>query len=874
MKISPPKRAHQFLRWFCREDYLEEIEGDLMEVFEKQYENSPRKANRQFICSVIRYFRPGFIKSFKNSFQPDSFAMYRNYFKIAWRNLLRQKMYSSIKIGGFALGIAACLLIALFVKQELSFDQHYRNGDRIFRLLRESGRGAGLHFPSLLAEVIRKEYPEIEKAGHILQNFGAGSNEVRRTDATESTHEEGLIFADQEMLQILEVPFIKGDAENALMQPNTMVITQNKAEKYFPNGDAIGKQLIMNNDSTRIYTVTGVVKDCPASSHLQYDFVMTLYQKEFWPGERDNWGLGNYIVYLRVKPGTEITKTEKKLSRLLDKYFLPGVEGQNAKDWVKSLHFKLQPIDDVYINRAGLVGDGVPHGDLRFIWLFASIAVFILLIATINFINLATARSANRAKEVGLRKVVGSRRINLIKQFLTESLAYSFFSFVLGFALAWLALPAFNQLVAKSLVFPWSSWWLMPSLVVGTFVVGLLAGIYPSFYLSSFKPVQVFKGAVSLGSRGSGTRGSLVVFQFAISVILIIGTIVIDKQMKYVLNTKLGYDKDQVLLLESTNTLGDKTSVFKNKLLRLHDVKYVSVSGFLPIEGTRRNNSGMWKAGKDEEDRVQQSQHWNVDVDYLKTFGIRLLNGRDFSEKIASDSQAVIINQSMADALQLTDPIGQHVKTFAGEWTVIGVVEDFHYQSMKEKIMPMGIYLGKSQQTISVKLNTGNMQEAIASISKVWEKFSPNQTIRFSFLDQSYAKMYDDIKRMGWIFAAFATLAIIVACLGLFALSAFMVEQRRKEISIRLVLGASLNSIFQLLTKNFLRLVMISLVIAAPVAWYAMHMWLQDYAYKTEINWQIFAIAGLMAVMIALVTVSYQAIRAALMKPAESLRTD
>ena len=414
--------------------------------------------------------------------------MFKSYFKIGWRNLSRHKMYSAIKIGGFAVGIAACLLIGLYVKQELSYDQHYANSERIYRLLRLSTfrgeAGIGVHFPAPLAEVLRQEYPEFDKVGHCIQGFGAGSNEVRRTDEIESTHEEGLIFVSQEMLDILEVPFIAGNSQRALTVPNTIVITQRKAEKYFPHGDAIGKQFILNNDVNRQYTVTGVVKDFPVTSHLQYDFLMTLAGKEFWPGEQVNWKNSNYIEYVRVRPGTNIANTEKKLSRLLNKYFLPAAENAQAIDWLKSFRFKLQPVNDIYINRAGLQWDSVPHGEIRYIWLFGSIAVFMLLIACINFVNLSTAKSANRAKEVGLRKAVGSQRGSLMKQFLTESLVFSFFSFALGLLLAYALSPAFNLLVAKSLSFPWSSSWLFPSLVVGAVVVGLLAGIYPSFYLS------------------------------------------------------------------------------------------------------------------------------------------------------------------------------------------------------------------------------------------------------------------------------------------------------------------------------------------------------------------------------------------------------
>jgi putative ABC transport system permease protein len=880
---NPPRLFLRFFRWFCHPELKATIEGDLIELYnEKLNASTKHKADFRFIIDVLLLFRPGIIRPIGNYQPSNNMAMFRNYFVISWRSMTRQKMYSAIKVGGLAAGIAACLLIALYIQRELSYDKHYAEGDRIYRIVRESTfkgeHGIGVHFPAPLANALQEDYPDFEKVGHYNDGeyFGAGSNELRRAEHPESTHEEGFVFMNQPLLDILELHFIQGSPEHALTEPNTIVITRRKAVKFFPGEDPLGKLIILNNDDSRLFKVTGVIEDFPTRSHLHYDFLMTLAGREFSPGEQTNWRNSNYIDYVRVRPGTNIPAVEAKLAAVLKKYFLPYTlkSGADAEEigWLNSFSFKLQPVKDIYINREG-INDSLEHGDIRYIWLFGSIAGFILLIACINFINLSTAKSANRAKEVGLRKVVGSARGNLIRQFLTESLLYSFFSFALGLALAYLLLPYFNNLIAKSLNFPWKEVWLLPVLVSAAILVGIIAGLYPSVYLSSFKPVHVLKGNVSRGSKNSTTRSLLVVFQFTVSIVLIIGTIVISRQMNYILTKKVGFDKEQMLILQGTHTLGDNIVVFKNELVRLADVNHATISGFLPVSGSKRNNGGMWKEGMPEEDRVS-SQHWAVDHDYIKTMGFTIIDGRDFSFEIPSDSQAMIINKSMVTALGLDNPIGEHLFNWKGKWTVIGVVEDFHFESMKQTIQPMAMYIGRSPNTISVKVNTADMASAIQSISKLWKKFSPHQPIRFTFLDQRYARMYDDVKRTGNIFTSFALLAIVVACLGLFALSAFMVEQRGKEISIRLILGASVKSIFKLLTQNFIALVLISFIVAVPIAWYLMQKWLQDYVYKIAIGWEIFALAGALALMVALLTVSYQSLRAAATNPVDNLKSE
>jgi putative ABC transport system permease protein len=805
--------------------------------------------------------------------------MLKNYFIIAWRNLSRQKIYSSIKIGGFALGVAACLLIALFISDELSYDRYIPNENRIYRVVRDLNKNGdhiiGTSFPAPFAKALKEEFPEVERAGRLNQFelWGAGSNELRRADKTMNTYEEGFSYADQGFLDMLQIPMVYGNRTHLLDEPGTIVISKRKADIYFPNENPIGKTLILNNNVSKPYTVTGVM-DFPSHSHFQSDFLLTL-EGGFYPGEQTNWRSSSYYTYVMLRPGTDIARLEAEFSVITRKYIIPSQQQDgyaDAEKLAERMSYRLQPVNDIYLRSAGI--DALTHGDIRFVWLFGIIAGFILVIASINFINLSTARSANRAKEVGLRKTIGSNKVNLIGQFLTESVVYGVLSFVLGIFLAEVLLPYFNMLSAKSMAIPWASWWwLLPLLLISSVVIGILAGLYPSFYLSSFQPINVLKGSLSRGSKRSTMRSALVVFQFTISIILIIGTLIIYRQFGYILNKKLGFDKEQVLLLHRANTMGDQVISFKNELVKLPEVKSVSVSGYLPISKTQRNGMAFWNEGKLKIDPPVYGQMWEVDHDYIKTMGMNIVEGRNFSvDKPTDYPNAIIINQTLAKELGLADPIGKRIQHQWHAFEVIGMVEDFNFESLKGEIGGLSLILGNSPNIVSVKVNTSDMSRTIHSITGVWDRFSPNQPIRYTFLDESFARMYGDVQRMGLIFSTFALLAIIIACLGLFALSSFMIVQRTKEIGVRKVLGASISNVVFILSKDFLILVVVSNVIAWPVAYYVMNKWLQDFAYRIHISWWMFLLAGGLALMISLLTIGWQAIRAATANPVESLR--
>lgn len=877
---NPPKWADKLLKRLIPDHVQEFVVGDLLEYYDLRLKSKGRfNANFYYLLDVISACR---LFALRRSTHSNTKTMFKYYFKLSWRNLVRQKVYSSIKIGGFALGIAATLLIALFVQDELSYDQSYTSQQQIFRVLNESTHPEHLErwssFPPPVKPALENEFPEIELVGRMINFdwFDAGNNQFRPVESKTNIYEEGFVYADPELLDILEIPMVYGD-HSALNNPNSMVISRAKADKYFPGQDPVGQQIVLNENMDRVYSIGGVMENPPSNSFFQFDFLITLTDREFWNGEQTSWGSWNYSVFLKLKQGADYQLLEEKLLLIRDDYIIPYNKergDQRAEDMAQYYRFDVQPVDEIHLY-SDKTHDNLKHGDISIVWLFGAIAVFILLLACINFINLSTAKSANRAREVGMQKVLGSLKSEIIRQFLTEAFLYTSIAFVIGLLIVFLTLPFFNSMADKSLFIPWGEWWLIPGLLGFLLVISIFSGLYPSFYLSTFQPIQILKGNLSHGAKNSNFRGSLVVFQFATSIILIICTIVTYRQMDFILNKKIGFDKDQVMLIQGANTLSSQSESFKNELMTLPSVTSVSYTDFLPITGTRRDGNSFWKEGKRKIDKGVGAQKWRVDEDYLKTMGMKLVQGRNFSSKMASDSTAIIINESMAKELALENPIDEIITNgFESDFHIIGVVEDFHFDSFKREVGPLSLAYGGSGSIMIVKFNADQPEQMLSQVNDVWEVFMPNQSIRYTFLDDSYARMYDQVSRTGKVFTLFAVLAIVVACLGLFALSAFMVEQRGKEISVRKVLGASITQIFGLLTSNFLKLVLISIVIAAPVGWFLMRQWLDDYAYHIDITWDVYVIAGLVSLIISLLTISSESLKAGLINPVKKLRSE
>lgn len=881
-EIHPPKWADVLLTWMCSERVIETLQGDLYELYLLRRKRSSKfQADFAFIGDVFSSIRPFALKGFKNS---NSNAMFKNYVKVAWRNLLKHKLYSSIKIGGLALGVGVCLLITVFVIDELSHDKAYADKDRIYRLINfwndPSDKGKWTAHQPMVGPLMKEQFPEVENSARLIPYTGwffAGDNQVRRTEKKQNKYEDGFAYADPELLEVLEVDMVLGSRSSALSKPNSIVISERKAELYFPGENPIGKTLILDEVKERPWSVGGVMKNPSSKNHLQFDFLLTLVEEEFWNGEQTNWCCSNYNTYIKTKPGVDPIDLQAKMTEKFKENYIPYLESQGSveMDEIESYWiYELQLVSDIYLYSSD-ISDRLKNSDIKIVYLFSAISLFILLLACINFINLSTAKSANRAKEVGLRKVVGSFRKDLIKQFLTESIVFTTLAVLIGFAIAWLLTPFFNSLSGKSLEIPFDQWWLYPSTLLFILMVGIISGIYPAFYLSSFRPIEVISGKVSRGAKTSTLRGVMVVFQFTCSMILIVASAVVHQQMQYILNKDLGYDKDHVIMIQGANTLEEKLDLFQNELSSITEVVSVSASNYLPITGTKRDQNEFWNEGMRTIDIGIGAQIWMVDDNYIETLGMRLLEGRDFESESVRDSTSVIINQTFARKLGLDDPVGKRIENHRPiPWTIIGVVEDFHFESVRGEIEPIALAVGRYGSIVPVKVRTNDMQATLSSITSVWENFMPNQPIRYSFMDDVYASMYEDVARTGSVFTAFSIIAILVACLGLFGLSAFMVEQRSKEISIRKVLGASVNVIFKLLTSNFMRLILVSLFLSIPISFYLMSQWLEDFEYRIDLSWTVFVFAGLIIAVIALLTISTESVKAATINPVKGLRSE
>lgn len=877
----------RFFRMYCNPHLVEDIEGDLVERFEiRASKKGQKKAKQLFIKDVFQLFRPGIIRPITGTQKLNQYGMLKNNMVIAKRQLLRHKMYSTIKIGGFAIGIAVCLLITLFIKNELSYDKHIPDHENLYRVVNNYNRDGEIirftWFAPPFAQAIQDDFPEVTLAGRTNEgnNFGAGKNNIRIEGDLQNRYEGDFIYADQQILDLFKFEMVYGNISEALAQPNTLVMTRKKADKLFPGENPVGKTVYINDNTDRPFKIGGVLEDLPTTGFFQFDFLWTLTGREFWDGEQASWESQNYQVFVKVNPGTDIQELNPRLSEIGTKYILPVEKrngNPNAEEEMKNMSFSLQPVTDIYLKSPD-INDVYQKSDIKYIWIFGIIAAFILGLACINFINLSTAKSANRAKEVGLRKTIGSYRSHLITQFLTESILYSLLSFVIAIGIASLALPYFNQLAGKELALPWSELWFVPAMFFSSVLIGVIAGLYPAFYLSSFKPAAVLKGKLSMGSKSGKLRNALVVFQFTASIVLIIGTFVVYQQMDFILNTKTGFDKEQVIQLRNTQAIRNQPDNFKAELLKTPEITSISISDYLPIAGTARNGNTWWKDGRTKIDAGKAGQNWEIDHDYIKTLGITLIQGRNFDREMRTDSASIIINQTMAQELGIQDnPLGAKLTNRSSNrniWTVIGIVEDFNYDLLTTPVRALAMRLGNSPSTTSILVDSQNMAATLGEIQEVWEEMAPNQPFIYEFMDQSFAKMYVGVERIRNILTSFAVLAIIIACLGLFGLSVFMVEQRSKEISVRLVLGAKISQVVGMLSFNFMKPIILALILATPIAWYMMNEWLNDFEYKIGMSIQLFVFAGVSALLIALLTISFQSLKAAFTSPAQGLRNE
>ncbi len=790
--------------------------------------------------------------------------MLKNYFKIAFRNLWKSKAFSFINIMGLALGLACSLLIMLWVIDEYKVNAFHKNGKQLYSIIERQYRDGQVDAffggPGVLADEMKRVLPEVQYATNYAWN------ELSTFEANNKIIKEDGNHAGQDFFKMFTYPLLEGSAETALLSPLDIAISKKMAEDFFGSpAEAIGKTIRFQNNKD--LKVTAVFDNVPKSSTAQFDYVLnweSFLEGNGWAKEWTNNGPQTFVM---LREGANAKAFEKKIARFLDKYN----KEQTAHSYIR---LGMQRYGDIYLHSNFDKNGELSGGRIQYVTLFSIVAIFILLIACINFMNLTTARSLKRAKEIGVRKVVGAVRFALIKQFIGEALFVVSIAVVISLAIVLLVLPSFNQLTGKQINIPFAdvTFWL--SIAGLLLVTGFISASYPALYLSSFKPVRVLKGSLKFSSSALWFRKGLVVFQFMLSIILIIGTIVVRKQVNYIQTANLGYDRENLLYIPIEGDLAARYNLFKNQSLQIPAVKGISCITQAPTQIENGTGGVNWE-GKDPNSDVSFS-YGSVGYDFIKTMHLQLKEGRDFSKDFPTDSVGYLINESALKMIGYKDPVGKPLTFWGKKGTIVGVLKDFHINSMHEAINPLILTFWENPDygDVLVRTTPGKTKEALANLEKICKQLNPKFPFTYKFSDEEYAKLYKSEQVVGQLANYFAFLAIFISCLGLLGLVLFTSEQRTKEFGIRKVLGASPVSLFNLLSREFLILVLIAMLIATPIAWIAMNKWLQDYAYQVTISWWMFVIAGLLAIVIALVTVSFQAIKASMINPVKSLRSE
>jgi len=787
--------------------------------------------------------------------------MFKNYFKVAFRNLFRNKGFSIINISGLAVGMASAMLILLWIQNEMSYDQFHEKKDRIYEAWNRASFSGKLNCwnttPKILSRTLEKDFPEVEQCVRVDwgSNFLFSIGEKRLTV-------QGRIV-DSNFLQVFTFPLLKGNPATLLNDMHSIVLTEKLAEKLFGNEDAMGKVIKIDNKDN--FTVTGILKDIPTNTRFDFEYLVPWSYMRYKGNDDANWGNNSTRTYVLLKPNASLASVNVKL-----KTFKPKYDKDDPK-WEMFIY----PLSRwrLYSSFTNGVEDG--GGLIQYVRLFGIIAAFILLIACINFMNLSTARSEKRAKEVGIRKVVGAQKGWLIGQFIGESVLLAFIAGIIAFGIVELVLTPFNNLIGEKVSIPYNNiyeWLAFLGFIIFT---GVLAGSYPAFFLSSFQPVKVLKGTFQKVNALITPRKVLVVLQFTFAIILIICTIIVKQQIDYARERETGYNKNNLIYHFMTGDIEKNYLLIKNELLSSGVAASVTKTS-APITESWSDGWGQEWEGKDPNDKTD-FYRYNEDENLGVTAGLTFIQGRDFDLKqFSTDSTGVILNESALAVMKFKNPLGKIIKDNGQDWHVVGVIKDFILTSPYEPTRPMLIYGAKAWfNTILIKFNDKNSTAAnLKKAEGIFKKYNPEYPFEYKFVDEEYARKFENEKKIGTMAAVFAALTIFISCLGLFGLATYMAENRIKEIGVRKVLGASVAGITTLLSKDFLKLVLVSFVIAAPVAWWAMNAWLKDYSYRVDIQWWVFVMAGLLSVLIALFTISYQAIRAAVANPAKSLRTE
>jgi putative ABC transport system permease protein len=785
-----------------------------------------------------------------------------NYLKIAFRNLLRHKAFSLINITGLAIGMTCSIFILLWVRDELSYDKFHKNADQIYRLTCNAGDFKAAVSPAGMAEGLRSGMPAIKnitrisKAQNTLFQFGDYKFQEKR-----------LIYADSNFLEMFDFPLLQGDPKTALQNPDGILITADMARKYFGNEDPMGKVIRKNNEEN--YKVTGIFANIPSNSHLQFDFIIPMSAIETKDYDLINHAWDNFNYYTYILLNKNIVPSPANLAKLVVQ--IQRIYKSHVSDF--KVEFHLQPVRSIHLN-PGLQIDQPGHGNIQYVNIFFIVAMFILAVACINFMNLATARSARRAKEVGLRKVVGAARYQIISQFLGEAILISLLAFILAMLLVWALIPAFNNIADKSICLRSLDPKILLSLLGLALATGLISGIYPAIYLSGFKPAKVLKGKLKSMGGNLVFRNTLVVTQFIVSIVLLVGTGVVYKQLHFIKNMNLGFEKRNLVYIHMTGELWKKMDAIKTELKQNSLTNDYSIISDLPTELITGTVDISWE-GKDPKSQIVFPS-MDVDENFTNVFQMKLLNGRSFSTAFKGDSSNYVVNEKAVQTMGMTvkNAVGKSLSFGSVKGTIIGVVKDFNFKPVQQSIEPLILRQNKYGGYIFVRTNPGNTETTIRTLEKICRQLNPAYPFDYSFLDQDLANLYKGEQRIGGLFNVFAILAIFISCLGLYGLSAFIAEQRTKEIGVRKVLGASIFSIVYLLSTNFTRVILIAIVIAIPISWYAVHQWLQGFAYHIEIGWGIFAIGAFAALFIAWCTVSYESVKSAVTNPVNSLRSE
>ena len=880
---QPPKIYTRLFEWFCDEEYYEELQGDLEQSF---YENikahGEYKAIRKYRKEVFLMVRPSVIKKIKGHVNSNNIDMVHNYLKIGVRNMLSQRLYSFINIFGLAVGMAATILISLYVQHELSYDKYHEKADRIYRISREwlnQDGESSLHLGHIappFAPLIENDFEGVvEQAVRLMSGYGP-----LMSVGDKQFEEENFFFADADVFKVFSWKFIQGNRETALVEPNTLVLSETVTKRYFNDEDPIGKSLTFNNFGIiQEMKITGVIEDTPDNSHFKYGMLCSFLTYENVVGTEQlmqRFGSNNFATYVLFPEGVSASQLEAGIPAFTDKHLGQNGNGDPASTTNK-LH--LMPLTDIHLH-SHLDSEIEANGDIKYVYTYIIIALFILVIACINFMNLSTARSMKRAKEVGVRKVMGAFRSSLIRQFITESVLMALISALLAIGFVALVLPWFNNFAGKELsLVTVDPLFFGGLLLIVVLSVGLLAGSYPAFFLSSFTPVKVLKGAKHSSHKKVNLRSVLVVFQFFISICLIIGVGVIGDQIEYMKTKELGFAKDNMIVLPSNGQIHANFKLIRERLIEQPSIEDVTFSSRVP-SGRLLDSQGGEAEVDGEMKRIDfRIADIHVDHSYLETLEIKFLAGRNFDYELASDSsEAFILNKAAIDGLgyaSTEEAVGKKFNYGGRQGYITGVVDDFHFESLHQSIAPIVFVITQGRaRNVIVKVKEGLEDEATAYLKGEWEELRPGSTWDHYTIGESFNDQYEAEEKLSELVSYFSALTIFVAILGLFGLSSFSIEQNLKEIGIRKVLGASVSNVMYMFTRRFALLVLTGIIVAVPVSYYGMEIWLEQFPYATGLQLLTFIIGGVAALLFAIGTVSYEVIKAALSNPVNTLRSE